>query len=102
MARSGEGANPESTAGAVETQVRADLAALVTTHLMGEGLAAMAIRLAALLDSDLLPMAIPGVSRELRECLLELARMGVDDDDDLDAQLSRPAVPAAVRDAEKS
>lgn len=76
--------------GPVEVKVRADVAALVSGHPMGEALAAMAYRLAQLLDGDVHQMAAGAINRELRENLLELARLGVSDDDDLEANLSRP------------
>ena len=69
---------------------------------MGEALAAMAFRLAALLDGEVQAMAVAGINRELRENLLELARLGVNDDDDLEAHLSRPTLPTEVRHPEKS
>lgn len=94
---------PARRPGSVETQVRRDVGALVSSHPMGEALAAMAFRLAAMLDDqDLQRMAAAGISRELRETLTELARLEVEDDDDLDVELSRPDVPAEVRDSEKS
>lgn len=89
------------SAGPIETQVRRDVGALVSAHPMGEALAAMSFRLAELLDGDVQPMAVAGMSRELRETLLELARLGVNDDDDLDAHLSRPSLPTEVRHPEK-
>ena len=81
-------------AGAVETQVRRDVAALVSSHPMGEALAALAYKLAALIDANTQAMAVSGISRELRETLTELARLGVGDDDDLEAELSRPDLPS--------
>jgi len=68
---------------------------------MGEALAAVAFRLAGLLDGELREMAFAGVARELREILAELAAAGVTHDD-LDEQLSRPSLPSAVRDPEES
>lgn len=56
---------------------------------MGEALAEMAITLARSLDEGA-GLATAAVNRELRANLLELARMAVDDDDDLDAALSTP------------
>lgn len=96
MTHSAEGDLPIS----VLTQVRRDVDALVSGHPMGEALAAISFRLAELLDGPLLPMAVAGITRELRETLLELARLGVDDDDDFGAELSRPDMPAEVRDSE--
>ena len=75
--------------GPVERTVRSDIAALVTLHPMGEALAEMAITLARSLDEGA-GLATAAVNRELRANLLELARMAVDDDDDLDAALSTP------------
>lgn len=86
----------QSTPGPVEQQVRADVEALVTGHPMGEALAEMSYNLARVLDQGA-GLAVAAVNRELRANLLELAGMGVGDDDDLDDQLSTP-----VRDAEES
>lgn len=103
MARSPEGdqSQPDESVrvGAIERQVRADVGALMSEHPMGEALAAMAFKLARLMDGSVQHMAVAGINRELRETLLELARLGVDDDDGLDAELSRPDVPSQVRDA---
>jgi hypothetical protein len=78
--------------------VRQDVAALVTAHPMGEALAEMAYTLARTLDEGA-GLAVAAVNRELRANLVELARMAVDDDDDLDSRLSTP-LPAAVRNSE--
>ncbi len=78
--------------GPVERQVKRDIGALVTGHPMGEALAAMSLNLARTLD-DGAGLATAAVNRELRANLLELSRLAVDDNDDLDAELS-----AAVRD----
>lgn len=104
MARSQEGDQSDQSRpfGAIERQVRADVEALVSEHPMGEALAAMAFKLARLLDGSVQHMAVAAINRELRETLLELASLGVDDDDDLEAELSRPDVPAEVRDTEDS
>lgn len=59
---------------------------------MGEALAAMSLNLARTLD-DGAGLATAAVNRELRANLLELSRLAVDDNDELDAELS-----AAVRD----
>lgn len=75
--------------GPVEEKVRSDVAALVTTHPMGEALAAMAFALARTLDNGA-GLAVAAVNRELRANLLELAGMVDDDDEDLDALLSSP------------
>jgi hypothetical protein len=61
---------------------------------MGEALAEMAYRLARTLDEGA-GLAVAAVNRELRANLVELARMGVPDDDDLEDRLSAP-----VRDSE--
>jgi hypothetical protein len=85
--------------GPVEGKVRADIAALVTSHPMGEALAEMAYALARTLDEGA-GLAVAAVNRELRANLVELARLGVDADDDLDARLSTPDLPTEVRDPE--
>lgn len=82
--------------GPVETKVRQDVAALVTVHPMGEALAEMAYSLARTLDEGA-GLATAAVNRELRANLIELTRLGVSDDDDLEDRLSTP-----VRDAEDS
>lgn len=77
--------------GAIEAQVRADVEALITEHPMGESLAEMAFRLARMLDDpSAKELAAAGISKELRETLVELAAMGVDGDDDLGDALSVP------------
>lgn len=88
--------------GPVERKVRADVESLVSVHPMGEALAAMSFSLAAALDSNVGGMARAALNRELRQNLVELADMGVGDDDDLDAQLSTPDGGAEVRDGEDS
>lgn len=80
---------PGPVFGPVETKVRQDVNALVSAHPMGEALAEMAFALARALD-DGAGMATAAVNRELRANLIELARLAVDDDDDLEAQLSTP------------
>ena len=80
--------------GPVERKVRADLRALITAHPMGEALAAMSLNLAQALDAGA-GLAVAAVNRELRANLLELSRLAVDDNDDLDDELSTP-----VRDEE--
>ena len=75
--------------GPVEAKVRADIGALISSHPMGEALAEMAFTLARTLDEGA-GLAIAAVNRELRANLVELARLGVADDDDLDAALSTP------------
>ena len=78
--------------GPVEREVRKDIRSLVTEHPMGEALAAMSLNLARTLDEGA-GLATAAVNRELRANLLELSRLAVDDNDELDAELS-----AAVRD----
>lgn len=87
--------------GPVETKVRQDVEALVTGHPMGEALAEMAFTLARTLDEGA-GLAVAAVNRELRANLIELARLGVDGDDELDDELSRPVLPSEVRDGEDS
>jgi hypothetical protein len=87
---------PRRRRGPVERKVRADVAALVTTHPAGEALAEVAFTLARTLDEGA-GLAVAAVSRELRANLLELTRLAVDDSDDLGDELS-----AAVRDAPQS
>jgi hypothetical protein len=77
--------------GAVEAQVRADIAALVTQHPMGESLAEMSYNLARTLDNGA-GLAVAAVNRELRANLVELARLGVDSGDMGDA-FSEPTPP---------
>ena len=89
----------EPTYGPVETKARADVAALMSTHPMGETLAEMAYNLARSLDNGA-GLAVAAVNRELRETLEDLAEMGVDSDDLVD-RLSTPDVPTEVRDPEK-
>jgi hypothetical protein len=89
---------PGGASGLIETKVRADVGALVTAHPMGEALAEMAFAIAKVLDGgQVKDLAYAGINRELRETLVELASLGVDDDDNLDAELS---VPTEVRDPE--
>lgn len=78
--------------GAIEARVRADVDALVTEHPMGESLAELAFMLARRLDDacGTKDLAVAGISKELRETLVELAVMGVGDDD-LAAALSVPS-----------
>jgi hypothetical protein len=70
---------------------------------MGEALAEMSFNLARTLDKGA-GLAVAAVNRELRANLIELARLGVEDDGDLDGALSTPTdgVPAQVRDTEES
>lgn len=82
--------------GPVESKVRSDIDALVSSHPMGEALTEVACTLARSLDEGA-GLATAAVSRELRACLVELSRLAVGADDDLEGQLSTP-----VRDAEVS
>jgi hypothetical protein len=92
---------PRPRRGPVERKVRADIAALVTAHPMGEALAEMSFNLARVLDEGA-GLATAAVNRELRANLQELGRLAVDDDDTLERDLSAPAeLPSAVRDAEE-
>ena len=88
-----------------QQRVHADLAALMTSHPMGEALSAMALALAVSLDRGA-GMQEAAVNRELRATLDDLARMKVGDDDELDSLLSAPTVgsdvSAEVRDTEDS
>jgi hypothetical protein len=86
--------------GPVERQVRADVAALVTAHPMGESLAEMSYALARTLDAG--TDAAAAVNRELRANLVELSRLAVDDSDDLADELSVPELSPQVRDSEES
>ena len=103
-AHGSEGGDPQDPVGTIERQVRADLEALLTEHPMGESLAAMSINLARTLDQGA-GLAVAAVNRELRANLLELAAMGVGDDD-LDGDLSTPSggaeMPPEVRDTKDS
>ena len=85
----------KTQAGTVERKVRADIAALVTAHPMGEALAEMSYNLARVLDEGA-GLATAAVNRELRANLTELGRLAVDDDDTFEADLSTPR-PAEVR-----
>lgn len=102
--RHGEGAHPvpdgrqraaaRHEPGPVEKQVRADVDALVTAHPMGESLAEMSFSLARVLDQGMGGMGAAAVNRELRENLIELARLADDDDDELADELSEPDLPS--------
>lgn len=81
--------------------MRADIAALITAHPMGEALAEMSYNLARALDEGA-GLATAAVNRELRANLTELSRLAVDDGDDLADELSAPDLPAQVRDPEGS
>jgi hypothetical protein len=93
---------PRARRGPVESKVRADVAALVTAHPMGEAIAEMAYTLARTLDEGA-GLAVAAVNRELRANLLELGRLAVDHDDALEHELSTPSagLPTTLRDAEK-
>ena len=86
--------------GVVERKVRADVAALMSAHPMGEALAEMAFALARQLDQGA-GLATAAVNRELRANLMELSRLAVDGDDDLGDELSVPELPAEIRDREE-
>ena len=92
---------PRRRRGPVERKVRADIAALITAHPMGEALAEMSYNLARSLDEGA-GLATAAVNRELRANLTELSRLAVDDGDDLADELSAPDLPAQVRDPEGS
>lgn len=99
--RSAEGRPPAGNGpGPVERHVRADIAALVTSHPMGEALAEMSYALAGLLDAGTDGAA--AVNRELRANLVELSRLAVDEGDDLADELSEPEMSPEVRDSEES
>lgn len=91
-----EGDRPEF--GSIETAVRADVEALITAHPMAESLSELAYTLAHLLDCEAKDLAVAGISKELRETLVELAGMGVGDDDLADAL----SLPTSFRDAAQS
>lgn len=82
--------------GAIEAQVRSDVEALISEHPMGESLGEMAFAAARRLDRGVSDISFAGISKELRETLVELASMKAGDDDDLAAALS---VPTSLRDA---
>ena len=92
---------PRRRRGPVERKVRADIAALITAHPMGEALAEMSYNLARSLDEGA-GLATAAVNRELRANLTELSRLAVDDGDDLADELSAPDLPAQVRDQQGS
>ena len=84
-----------ATAGRIEAKTRADVEALVTAHPMGESLGELAYWLARQLDLGPGKEG-PGYALQLRMTLVELARLGVNGDDDFEAGLSTP-----VRDTPK-
>jgi hypothetical protein len=75
--------------GPVERKVRADVAALISVHPMGEALAEMSFNLARALDEGA-GLATAAVNRELRANLMELSRLADDGNDDLADELSTP------------
>jgi hypothetical protein len=81
--------SPRRRRGPVERKVRADIASVMTAHPMGEALAEMSYNLARALD-DGAGLATAAVNRELRANLTELARLAVNDSDDLADELSAP------------
>ena len=85
-------ARPRRLTGPVERKVKADLAALLTAHPMGEALSQMALTLAVAMDriqeTGKGLMVLPAVNRELRDNLAELSRLAVNDDDPLADELS--------------
>jgi hypothetical protein len=85
----------------VERRVRADVAALISVHPMGEALAEMSFNLAHVLDEGA-GLATAAVNRELRANLMELSRLADDGNDDLADELSTPELPAQVRDSAQS
>lgn len=86
---------PDLPIGEVRDAVALDLAALITSHPMAEGLRAMALHLAGSLDyADHQSRA--GLARELRAVLNDLAGLGTTSAEaDLDALLSTPTAPGA-------
>jgi len=92
--------SPSDSSGPVERKVRADIGASISGHPMGEALSELAFTLARTLDEGA-GMATAAVSRELRAALADLTLMIPDGDDDLDAQLSTPSLPATVWDQEE-
>jgi hypothetical protein len=78
--------------GDIESKTREDVSALVTAHPMGESLAALAFFLARTLDQGPESKAVAGIALQLRSTLVELARLGVEGDDDFDAQMSSPVL----------
>lgn len=88
---------PRKRRGPVERKVRADIAALVTAHPMGEAIAEMSYNLAHVLDEGA-GLATAAVNRELRANLTELGRLAVDDNDTLEAELSSPTASMPTTD----
>lgn len=74
---------------------------MVTSHPMGEALSEMSYVLARMLDAGAgAGVSMAAVNRELRDNLTELARLAVDDSDELADELSAPELPAEIRDPE--
>jgi hypothetical protein len=84
------------TVGTYEKTVRADVEHLVTAHPMGESLAEGAYILARRIDQGVEDKSLAGVHKELRETLVELARLSVPPEGGDDDLLSTP-----VRDSEE-
>lgn len=76
--------------GPLESKVRRDVETLSTAHPMGESLAELAYFLARALDDGVEDKSLAAVSRDLRMTLIELARLGVPDDDGFSANLGVP------------
>ena len=70
--------------------MRADIATLMTAHPMGDAIAEMSYTLARTLDTGA-GLAVAAVNRELRANLLELARLGAEDADTFEDELSTPS-----------
>ena len=94
--------NSLSEPGPVEAAVRSDVEALISGHPMGESLAEIAYLLAGSIDGRrcecgdrVVPVNEPGLARELRDTLSELAGMQAGDGDDFDEALSQPT-PGSV------
>jgi len=88
-ARAPEPPPDPSQPGPVESSVRGNVGHLLNGHPMADALAEMSFALARTLD-DGAGLASAAVNRELCVNLLELARLAVADDDDLEARLSDP------------
>jgi hypothetical protein len=84
--------------GDIEQKTRDDIGKLESAHPMMDSLAESAYVLAATLDGDVDDKARAGLHRELRAHLIEIARLGVPDDDGFEKGLSRPTMPPTVRD----
>lgn len=84
--------------GPLESRVRSDVDQLTSAHPMVESLAHGAYTLAKRVDGGIDDKALAPTMRELRAYLNDLARLGVPDDDGFEASLSKPSMPATVRD----